>query len=419
MTKIPFRTADILLPDFSVTDGEKWAVIACDQYTSEPAYWQEVAAFVGKEPSALSLVLPELYLNDSRAWRVEEINRRMREYLANGVFCEHRATMIYLERTCRNGAVRRGLVGTIDLEDYSYAPDAKTLIRATEGTVVSRIPPRVEVRKDAELELPHVMLLCDDVDRTVIEPLAESKEKFSKAYAFPLMMDGGSVNAYFLPQEEIARVQAAISSLAEKGGEDPFLFAVGDGNHSLASAKAHYENIKKQLGAEKAADHPARYALVELVNIHDESLEFEPIYRVVFGGDDRLVAELREYAEKCATDPACRDYGRQKILCIAGDQECKIEFTHGSHSLTVGTLQNFLDEFCRTHSELEVDYIHGTESLRSLSGGARTVGFIFDGMEKSELFPSVDRDGPLPRKTFSMGEAWDKRYYLEARRIKR
>lgn len=419
MTKIPFRAANILLPDFSVTDGEKWAVIACDQYTSEPDYWQGVADAAGDAPSTLSLILPELYLNDSRAQRVAEINRRMREYLAAGIFREHNASMIYLERSCRNGAVRRGLVGAIDLEDYSYAPDAKTLIRATEGTVISRIPPRVEVRRDAELELPHVMLLCDDAERTVIEPLTECKDKLAKAYQFPLMMGGGSVEAYFLSQEEIKRVQNAIGALAAKGGDQPFLFAVGDGNHSLASAKAHYENIKKELGADKAADHPARYALVELVNIHDHSLEFEPIYRVAFGADSSLIEALRAYADKCAADPACADYPSQEVLCLIGEEKCKVVFAHGAHSLTVGTLQAFLDEYCRAHAEIELDYIHGTDSLRALSKKENAVGFMFDGMEKSDLFPSVDRDGPLPRKTFSMGEAWDKRYYLEARRIKR
>ena len=419
MAKIPFETANILLPDFSLTDGEKWAVIACDQYTSEPDYWQQVASTVGEKPSTLSLVLPELYLNDSRAQRVTEINRRMREYLAEGIFCEHRDSMIYLERTCRNGAVRRGLIGAIDLEDYSYAPDAKTLIRATEGTVISRIPPRVEVRRDAELELPHVMLLCDDPMRTVIEPLKECKEKLTKAYAFPLMMGGGSVEAYFLPKEEIARVQEEIARLCAKGGEQPFLFAVGDGNHSLASAKAHYENIKHELGAEKAADHPARYALVELVNIHDDSLEFEPIYRVAFGAGASLVDALRAYAERCAADPACGEYPAQEVVCLVAGEECKVKFAHGSHSLTVGTLQIFLDDYCRAHTDIEIDYIHGTKSLRALSQKENAVGFIFDGMEKADLFPSVDCDGPLPRKTFSMGEAWDKRYYLEARRIKR
>ena len=327
--------------------------------------------------------------------------------------------MIYLERTCRNGAVRHGLVGTIDLEDYSYAPDAKTLIRATEGTVISRIPPRVEVRRDAELELPHVMLLCDDPDGKVIEPLAKCKDKFTKAYGFSLMMGGGAAEGYFLPAEEIERIQNAILALAAKGGETPFLFAVGDGNHSLASAKAHYENIKQELGAEKAADHPARYALVELVNIHDASLEFEPIYRVAFGADASLLDELRTYAAKCAADPACASYGAQSVLCVTKDGESKVEFAHGSHSLTVGTLQIFLDEYCRTHPSLEIDYIHGTDSLRALSSKDGAIGFIFDGMEKAELFPSVACDGPLPRKTFSMGEAWDKRYYLESRRIKK
>ena len=418
MKQLPFGTADMMLPDFSVTDGEKWAVIACDQYTSEPAYWQEVADKVGDAPSTYRMILPELYLNDRREERVCEINQTMRDYLAKGIFKTYKNTLIYLERKCRSGVVRHGLVGQIDLDAYSYEPDAKSLIRATEGTVISRIPPRVEVRRDAELEMPHVMLLLDDAGGRVIEPLTDKKKDFQKAYSFSLMMGGGEVDAYFLSDAEIARVLSALQDLMAAGGDNPFLFAVGDGNHSLASAKAHYEALKKELGAEKAATHPARYALVELVNIHDAALEFEPIYRVVFGADKSILTELRAYADRCASDESCKENGAQSIHCVTKDGECDVLFAHGSHSLTVGSLQIFLDDYIRRHPSVEVDYIHGTDSLRSLAKEDGAVGFLFDGMEKSELFPSVAKDGPLPRKTFSMGEAWDKRYYLEARRIR-
>lgn len=410
-----FTEADILLPDFRVTDGTKWSVNACDQYTSEPAYWESVAKTVGDAPSALALVLPELYLNDRRAERVAAINRHMEEYL-NGILFEHKSSMIYLRRTCRGGKVREGLVGKLDLTAYSFKAEDNALVRATEGTVLSRIPPRVEVRRDAAIELPHVMLLADDGDGLLLGSLFAKTDAMEKAYGFELQEGGGRVDGWFLPADEIERVKRTVLSMEAAEGEAPFLFAVGDGNHSLASAKAHYEEIAKGLSPEEAAVHPARYALVEIVNIHDASLEFEPIYRVVFGGGEELLPALSAFADRCgAADTA---YPRQEVLYVNAEGEGRIVFEKGAHSLTVGTLQIFLDEYLKSHPEAEIDYIHGEDSLRALATKAGAVGFLFDGMSKGELFPSVKRDGPLPRKTFSMGEAYDKRYYLEARRIK-
>jgi len=304
-----FSAADILLPNFEHTKGETWAVVACDQFTSEPEYWQKAEALVGDAPSALRLILPEAYLEETEA-RVPIINRTMREYL-DGVLTEHKSSMIYLERTQSDGKVRRGLIGKIDLEAYDYKKGASSAVRATEGTVTERIPPRVAIRRDAVLELPHVMVLIDDEDKTVIEPLAAHKGELRGAYDFDLMLGGGHVSARFLGERDMARVISALEALADpalvqrKYGVDSesLVFAVGDGNHSLASAKAAYEEVKAAIGEKAASEHPARYALVELVNLHDEALEFEPIYRVLFGvSPEEVMTELEAYAKSLSGD---------------------------------------------------------------------------------------------------------------------
>ena len=409
--------ANILLPDFDKVDGTRWATIACDQFTSEPDYWNSAEALVKDAPSALRVILPEIYLNDEREKRVSAINATMLEY-EKSVLAEHKGTMIYLERTDAKGNLRRGIVACIDLEDYDYAVGKKPLIRATEGTVLDRIPPRAEVRKNASIELPHVMLLIDDKDGKVIEKCAEKKAHFTPAYAFSLMLGGGAVKGYFICEKEIEEINSRLGSLIDSEENQPLLFAVGDGNHSLATAKAHYESIKKQF-PDTAAESPARYALCEVVNIHDSSLEFEPIYRVMFDVDAKALAdELRAYADAVSADAANKVYPAQVVHCIDIDGEFDVTFAHGCHSLTVGTLQKFLDEYIKSHKECEIDYIHGVDSLKALSSRKNAIGFIFDGMEKSDLFPAVSRDGALPRKTFSMGEARDKRYYIESRKIK-
>ena len=413
------RAADILLPDFSVSDGEKWAVIACDQHTGEPEYWRAAEELVGAAPSTLRLILPEVYLGETEK-RIPEINSAMDEYLSS-VLREHKGAMIYLERTLASGGVRRGIIGCVDLEDYDYRKGAEALIRATEGTVLDRIPPRVAVRRGASLELPHVMLLIDDPDKTVIEPLTARAQNMEKIYDFELMLGGGAVRGYALSADDIAAVNQALASLATVGemkkkyGEEypPILFAAGDGNHSLATAKAAYEEVKSALG-EAAKDHPARYALVEVGNLHDDVLEFEPIYRVMLGVDpDALLSELKEYALGLsgAEQP-------QTVTYITAAGEGELIFEHPTQQLTVGTLQIFIDAYLKTHPEAEVDYIHGEDVTRAIGHREGAIGFIFSGMEKDQLFKTVICDGALPRKTFSMGHAQDKRYYLECRKIK-
>lgn len=413
--------ADILLPDFNKTDGRCWAVVACDQYTSEPQYWEGAAEAAGDSPSTLRIILPEVYLNETEE-RVPKINAEMEKYLKN-VLISHPDSMIFLERTQRDGVVRRGLIGIVDLEDYDYNRTSRSLIRATEGTVLSRIPPRVKIRRDAPIELPHVMLLLDDPEKTVIEPLTEKKGELDCAYDFDLMCGGGHVKGFFLPMCEQERINEALGALitpekmAERYGENdfaPLLFAVGDGNHSLATAKACYDELKEKIGEQQAKKSPARYALCELVNLHDDALQFEPIYRVVFNVDPiDVVNELRKYVELLhGNAPA------QKVKTISRIFEGECEIPRPEAQLTVGTLQNFLDEYVKSHPEAEVDYIHGRESLTALARGENAIGFIFDGMEKDQLFKTVLCDGALPRKTFSMGHAHDKRYYLECRGIK-
>lgn len=415
-----FREADVLLPNTEKTSLEKWSVVACDQFTSEPIYWHNAEDIVGDAPSTLNMILPEVYLDESED-RIEAINSTMERYL-DDVLIEYPNSMIYVERTQSDGTVRRGILLAVDLECYDYKKGADSLIRATEATVVERIPPRVAIRRNASLELPHVMMLIDDPERTVIEPL-EMGKCGEVVYDFDLMLDGGHIKGALLEDCFKESISNALLSLItpdnmEKkyGSADlaPLLFAVGDGNHSLASAKASYEEIKERLGDE-AKDHPARYALVELVNIHDEALKFEPIYRIVEGVDcEGLIEELKEYSVAL-----CGNAEKQRIkYLIGGEEQGEIVVDFPEQQLAVGTLQYFLDRYLKIHPNAKLDYIHGEDSVKELSRKLYTIGFVFDGMEKSQLFKTVIFDGALPRKTFSMGHAVDKRYYLECRKIK-
>ena len=368
-------------------------------------------------------MLPEVYLAEAQS-RLPAIHRAMNEAL-DRLLISHPDSMIAVERTQSDGRVRRGLVAAIDLEHYDFNKGATSLIRATEGTVLSRIPPRVAVRRDATVELPHVMLLIDDPDATVLEPLFTPDAVSAReiAYDTDLMLGGGHIKGSFVPASQQKAVLQALDALitpaamAARYGDAslaPLLFAVGDGNHSLATAKTAYEEIKTAIGAKAAACHPARYALVEIVNLHDSALSFEPIYRVVFHVDPAaLLGELRDYI--AALDGTAAP---QTIRCVGTFDAVTLDVPHPVQQLTVGTLQAFLDDYVKAHPEAEVDYIHGEDSLTTLASAPDAIGFLFEGMEKSQLFRTVIYDGALPRKTFSMGHARDKRYYMECRRIK-
>ncbi len=413
-----FKGADILLPDTNKTELYRWATVACDQFTSEPEYWEKANEIAADFPSALRIILPEVYLSESSK-RIPIINSTMEKYLSEILVC-YSDSQIFVERVQSDGSIRRGIVAAVDLECYDYTKGAKSLIRATEATVVDRLPPRVAIRRDAPIELPHIMMLIDDPERTVIEPLIQSCGEL--AYDTPLMLGGGHITGHFLTEENKKGVSEALEKLitpeamAKRYGNAklaPLLFAVGDGNHSLASAKATYEEIKVRLGDE-AKNHPARYALVEIVNIHDEALKFEPIYRVMFGVDpENVIKELHEYA--LGLDGSSE---AQKITYMYGGKSGEITVKAPVRQLTVGTLQDFIDNYIAHHKKGSVDYIHGEGSVKALSEKDGAIGFIFGGMGKSELFRTVIYDGALPRKTFSMGHAEDKRYYLECRKIK-
>ena len=418
-----FFPADILLPQ--VSEMEKWPVVACDQFTSQPEYWENAEKIVGDAPSALRLMLPEAYLNSAEVnRRIAGINASMEGYLADGVFKTLPDSLIYLERTRSDDRVRHGLIGCIDLEQYDFTPGSGALIRATEGTVLERIPPRVRVREHAPLELPHVMLLIDDPNGTVIEPLAGETGRMETLYDTELMLGGGHVKGWRLTDEQMSRAAAALNALkspevmAEKYGmvgAAPLLFAVGDGNHSLATAKACYEKLKKETPEAQWASLPARYALVEVVNLHDDALTFEPIHRVLFHVDGQdLWAAFRAFYPAAHTGAGT---GHTVEACGQGlDGAWTVPAP--SAQLAVGTLQAFLDDYCKHRPEVEIDYIHGDDVARKLGSQPGNLGFLLPPMGKDQLFRTVMTDGVLPRKTFSMGEAQDKRYYLEARKIR-
>ena len=417
-----FSPADILVP--KKANMSQWAVVACDQFTSEPEYWQRVADTVGEAPSALHLILPEAKL---KAPDVEQsiaaINRTMDAYLEGGMFETFENSLFYVERRQSDGRIRHGLIGKIDLEQYDFTPGSGALVRATEGTVLERIPPRAKVRRHASIELPHIMLLIDDPKKTVIEPLTAASASMEKLYDFELMENGGHIKTYRLSETQMAAVAAALGGLVTEEamrekygitGAAPLLFAVGDGNHSLATAKACYEEQKQGKTPKEYLALPSRYALVEVVNNHDDALRFEPIHRVLFGVDHgRFMAEFYKFYPRAYEG---RGEGHT-IEFVWEGTDTHITVPDPTMQLAVGTLQTFLDAYLKSFGG-EVDYIHGDGVTRELGSRPGNMGFLLPAMGKEQLFKTVMADGVLPRKTFSMGHAQDKRYYIEARRIK-
>lgn len=402
----------VLLPKKG-TDMTKWAVVACDQFTSEPKYWEELKDYVGSAPSALNVIFPEVYLGKDDAQRIDAINANMDKYLKSGVWEDTGACFVLIERSTPYTERRLGLVAAVDLEDYSFIREDKALIRATEGTVVSRIPPRVKIRENAPVELPHIMLLIDDRKKEIIEGLYAQRESLEKVYDFELNMKGGHIRGWKVTDtgRVISQLNSLISpeAIKEKYGDtdEIMLYAVGDGNHSLATAKACWDNVKKSLAPEKREDHPARFAMVEIENLHDEGLAFEPIHRAVFNAD--------------------KDFTEGLLKLSGGEYECEIitkektiPFMLSSNAaLAVKTVQDYIDGYIAAHGGVQVDYVHGTDSLRSVAcENEGTVGITLPPLSKYDLFDYVLKKGAFPRKTFSMGEAVEKRYYVEARKIK-
>ena len=425
--KIP----EILLPTAEI-DRTKWPVIACDQYTSQPEYWESLANEVADAPSSLHIILPEIYLENpgrrSIPERIGSINRNMASYLSEGILMSLGECMVLVDRKTPSALSRKGLVLAVDLEKYDYEPGADNLVRATEGTVLERIPPRMEIRKDALLEIPHIQLLVDDPARTVIEPLAKMCEDgcFEILYDQDLMAGGGHIKGFRIPKEAIgkSRLFDALSALASYR-EHGLLFAVGDGNHSLAAAKAHWNAIRS--GA--SSTHPARYALAELINIHDAGLAFEPIHRVLFhatlddfiAGASRLSTGLDiQISEKMSVGNAVLmaetiDAAAQPVPVFQGESAVVFTFSKAPGKLAVGSMQILIDAFLAADSRAKVDYIHDRQAVMDLS--ADHIGMLFPAIGKDTFFETIVNEGVLPRKTFSMGESFEKRYYMECRLI--
>ena len=424
-------------------DITKWAVVACDQFTSQPDYWAETERIVGDAPSTLRITLPEIYLEKpGEAERIEKINATMDEYVANGILEDKGEGFVFIRRSCE-GKTRTGLVIALDLEDYDYTKGSTTLIRATEGTIVERIPPRLRIRENAPLETPHILVLIDDPERTVIEPIANELKNAEKLYDFDLMQNGGHIEGYFVNDEAV--IKKAINAMAaliepekykaQYGDKAPLLFALGDGNHSFATAKANWEKKKVGLTAEEMENHPARFALVELENVHDEGIVFEPIHRVMFNLDTEKAikwleaklteqngnCEIKRFPNKDAYERAMKKLDKANahiIPFITARSYGYIKVVNPVAQLEVGTLQNALDIMLKEMDGAVIDYVHGADVVEQLSRKKNNMGFLLPAMDKSAFFKTVVFDGSLPRKTFSMGEANEKRYYLECRKIK-
>ena len=417
------------------TDLTKWAVIACDQFTSQPEYWRDVESIVGDAPSTLNLTFPEVYLEQPGGdERIRNIQESMRKYMDEGIL-QPREGFIYVERTV-GGKTRKGIILALDLEAYDYTKGSSSLIRATEGTIVDRLPPRIKIREGALLELPHILVLIDDPNRTVIEPVRAARSRLERLYDFDLMLGSGHLAGYAVDEGLENQVAEALRGLAnpdtfaDKYGIDQnqpvLLFAMGDGNHSLATAKAIWEKVKSQVGM----DHPSRYALVEIENVHDEGLEFEPIHRVLFGLKKDLFAELKKTfgpnltykpvasAEIMVKAVDSAQGEKQAIGLVGGGKGFGVlEIANPASNLPVGTIQAFLDVFLKEGGAEKIDYVHGEDVTVNLGSQPGNAGFYLPGMSKSDLFKTVILDGALPRKTFSMGEAHEKRFYMEARKI--
>ena len=421
--KYAFLPSDILLP--KNIDMKKWAVVACDQYTSDKNYWDSVAAYVNEEESTLHLIYPEVFLEtEENSTRINKINETMNEYIKNNIFTKYENCFVLVERTTTSGT-RYGLMASLDLEHYDYSKDSKSLIRATEGTILSRIPPRKEIRKNSPLELPHIMVLLNDEKRSIIEPLVKVKKERECIYNVELMKDGGTLKGYLINSEEdFKSILSGIESIYSKlNPENPILFAMGDGNHSLATAKSCYEDIKKGLSAEEKETCKARYALVELENIFDPALLFEAIHRVFFTSDkDKILSEAKKHMKFLTkTDLPSIDELNKAIdnggdNCFGLIDKSSYEFytvENITASTAAGTFQHLID----TNEDITVDYIHGTDVVEKLAKEGN-IGIILPNISKETFFHTIEQDSSFPRKTFSIGHAEEKRFYMEAREIK-
>lgn len=401
------KPCKILLPN--VEDLTAWACVACDQFTGQKDYWERLDEFVGDKKSALRLILPEVFLNDNVKDRIKEINSTINRYLSDGVFSELPEGFILTVRKTPFVEKRIGLIGAIDLEQYDFTENSKALVRATEGTIKERIPPRLKIRENAAAEFPHVMVLFDDERREINEKLYDNRNSLKKLYDFELNMGGGKIEGYFVEKteavlESFSRLLDTERLIKKYGKADPFVFAVGDGNHSLATAKEHWNKVKATLSDEEKKTHPARFALAEFVNVYDDGIYFEPIYRFVNGIDVDLFVK----GIKCITDARFEIYANGKEVSLG-----KINDIPDAISKTDEYIKKFISD-----NGGSVDYIHGKKELFGMvDSDKNSVGICFSKIDKSDLFGYVSKKGAFPKKTFSMGEGIEKRYYLEGKRI--
>lgn len=429
MKKPILMPADILLP-FEKADLEKWAVVACDQYTSEPEYWHQVEGIVKDSPSTLRMILPEAFLEqpDVEA-KIVQTHNKMDEYLKN-ILTRTVNGYVYIEREIAPGIIRQGLVGQIDLENYSYQAGAKTKIRPSEGTVISRIPPRLNMRKGASLELPHILMLIDDRENTVIEPLSTKKQHMNQLYDINLMQDGGNIKAWAVDgQQDIEQIGKALLNLDSDKDfikkynvnetEPSFVAVVGDGNHSLAAAKAYWEEVKKTIPSNEQPGHPARYCLVELSNIQSPANIIEPIHRVLFNVEaDSLLRFAAMKASEVGAALLPEGGIGQKFVVLNGNETVELVVRDSPNPIEAGTLEDLLNAYTEKHPGVGIDYVHGDDSVKALvANGA--IGILLPALAKESLFLGVALGGVLPKKSFSMGHANQKRYYLESRKIQK
>lgn len=428
MQKPVLQPAEILVPN-SKANLALWAVLACDQYTSEPDYWAQVGEIVGDAPSTLHMIFPEVYLEKPGAeQRIQAVHSAMAGYASGSLFSAVNG-YVYVERTLASGAVRQGLVGCVDLEDYSYRPGAAARVRPSESTVVERIPPRLAVRRGAALETPHILMLADDPEQTIIEPVAAKKQSLQPLYSQTLMLGGGTVSGWAVTSpEDIRQIGEQLQKLddeqrffsmygATAQTASPFALAVGDGNHSLATAKAYWEELSQTLSPEKKQHHPARFCLVELENIQSPAIQIEPIHRVVFGASSvSFLHHMALFAQQCGAQILPEGEGQQQFIAVSSAGRHSFGLINPPAPLAVGTVDAFLQSFLETSPDIRVDYVHGEDSVNHLAyQGA--IGVLLPPFQKSDIFKGVALGGVLPRKTFSMGHAAEKRYYLECRKI--
>jgi len=428
---------EILLPSEDI-NKTKWSVIACDQYTSNTKYWEETISYVSDAPSTLKLTLPEIFLESEKEQKkISDIHSSMHEYITNSILKNQGRGLILVKRETASGE-RKGVVCALDLEHYDYNKNSDSLIRPTEGTIIERIPPRIKVREKADIETPHIMVLIDDPDKTVIEPLFEAANK-KEVYNFDLMNNGGHITGFFINGEEaVKKMGESLLTIKNNFHEKydiknnaPLLFAMGDGNHSFATAKAWWEEVKKNgQNDPDIMDHPARWALVELVNIHDKSIIFEPIHRVIFNiNPEHIIKTFKEFWEEKGSivtinyqDNISLKFNKSddeihKIAFCHKDKNGIIEIKNPHKNLEAGDIQDAINHICKNNSEIKVDYIHGADHVIELAKERNNIGFILPAIKKNNFFKSIILDGTLPRKSFSMGEADDKRFYMECRKI--